>query len=108
MSEEPDYRYSLANERTYLAWVRTGLALIAGGIAIRIFISDAGGSWLLDVAAVGFSVLGGVLTVTSYLHWLDVQRAMERGGPLPTQRGPLILTIGMVALAVIVIAGSLV
>ena len=30
MSEELDYRYSLANERTYLAWVRTGLALIAG------------------------------------------------------------------------------
>lgn len=107
MSEELDYRYSLANERTYLAWVRTGLALIAGGIAIRIFISDAGGSWLLSVAAVGFSVLGGVLTVTSYRHWLDVQKAMQAGAPLPTQRGPLILTIGMVALAVIVIAGTI-
>lgn len=107
MNTELDYRYSLANERTYLAWVRTGLALIAGGIAIRIFISDAGGSWLLDVAAIGFSVLGGVLTVTSYRHWLDVQRSMETGDPLPTQRGPLILTIGMVALAVVVVAGSL-
>ncbi|HQR79585.1 MAG TPA: DUF202 domain-containing protein [Actinomycetota bacterium] len=102
MTDEPDYRYSLANERTYLAWVRTGLALIAGGIAIRIFISDVGGSRLVSLAAVGFSVLGGVLTVTSYRHWQHVQEAMRRGDPLPTQRGPLILTIGMVLLALIV------
>ncbi len=95
MSEEPDYRYSLANERTYLAWVRTSLALIAGGIAIRIFLSDVGGSWLLVVAAIGFTVLGGVLAVTSYRHWQHVQQAMRDGVDLPTQRGPLILTVGM-------------
>ncbi len=107
MTEEVDYRYSLANERTYLAWVRTGMALIAGGIAIRIFIIDAGASRLLSVAAIGFAILGGILTITSYRHWQDVQRRMEQGDPLPTQRGPLILTIGMVVLTVIVIAGSL-
>jgi putative membrane protein len=107
VTEEVDYRYSLANERTYLAWVRTGMALIAGGIAIRIFIIDAGASPLLSVSAIGFAILGGILTITSYLHWQDVQRRMEQGEPLPTQRGPLILTIGMVVLTVIVIAGSL-
>ena len=107
MTEEVDYRYSLANERTYLAWVRTGMVLIAGGIAIRIFIIDAGASPLLSVSAIGFAILGGILTITSYLHWQDVQRRMEQGEPLPTQRGPLILTIGMVVLTVIVIAGSL-
>lgn len=106
MNTEPDYRYSLANERTYLAWVRTGLALIAGGIGIRIFISDAGGSWLLYIAALGSCLLGGVLTVTSYRHWIDVQKSMETGAPLPTQRGPLILTIGVVALMVVVMAGT--
>lgn len=104
---DPDYRYSLANERTYLAWVRTGLALIAGGIAIRIFISDVGATWLLGAAAVGFTVLGGVLTFTSYWHWLHVQEAMRQELPLPTQRGPLILTIGMVLLAVVVTIGIL-
>jgi len=102
MSEEPDYRYSLANERTYLAWVRTSLALIAGGIAIRIFLSDVGGSDLLVVAAIGFTALGGVLAVTSFRHWRQVQQAMSERVDLPTQRGPLILTVGMVVLALVV------
>lgn len=108
MDTEPDYRYSLANERTYLAWVRTGLALIAGGIAIRIFSTEVGGTWLVTVAAIGLCVLGGVLTFTSYRHWQDVQAAMQHGDPLPSQQGPLILTVGMVALALIVTAGMLV
>lgn len=104
---EPDYRYSLANERTYLASVRTGLALIAAGIAIRIFLTDVGGTWWLEAAAVGFTVLGGVLTATSYRHWLRVQEAMRNEQPLPTQRGALILTIGMVLLALVVTIGIL-
>ncbi len=105
---EPDYRYSLANERTYLAWVRTGLGLIAGGVAIRIFLSEVGQSRWLGAAAVGFCVLGGVLTFTSYRHWQYVQQAMRRGEPLPAQHGPLILTIGMVVLAAVVTIGILV
>jgi putative membrane protein len=32
-SSDPDYRFSLANERTFLAWIRTALALVAGGVA---------------------------------------------------------------------------
>ena len=32
---EPDVRFSLANERTFLAWTRTALALIAGALAFR-------------------------------------------------------------------------
>jgi putative membrane protein len=105
--EEPDYRFSLANERTYLAWIRTGLALIAGGIAIRIFIDDLGGGWLVHVAAVGPALLGGVLAVTSYRHWISVQDAMRRGAALPSQQGPLILTIGMVGLSAVVSIGLL-
>lgn len=108
MDEEPDYRYSLANERTYLAWVRTGLALIAAGIAIRLFITEtAAATQWLAIAALGFAALGGVLTVTSYRHWLRVQEAMRSGEQLPTQRGPLILTIGMVLLALVVVIGIL-
>ncbi|MCU0299671.1 MAG: DUF202 domain-containing protein [Candidatus Nanopelagicales bacterium] len=108
VTEDPDYRYSLANERTYLAWVRTALALIAGGIAIRIFMSDVGSTWSVTLAAIGFTVLGGVLALTSLVHWGRVQRAMQRGEPLPSQRAPMILTGGIVLLAVIVLLGMLV
>ena len=107
MTEEVDYRYSLTNERTYLAWVRTG-GTDAGGIAIRMLHHrrwcfprccrcrpSASPSW------VAFSPSRRTCTGR------DVQRRMEQGEPLPTQRGPLILTIGMVVLTVIVIAGSL-
>ncbi len=96
---EPDYRYSLANERTYLAWVRTGLALIAGGVGLRVFTDYS--PWL-SLTAIGATVLGGVLAVTSFIHWRRVQEAMRRGDPLPTQWGPLILTIGVVVLAAMV------
>jgi len=105
MDEEPDYRYSLANERTYLAWVRTGLALIAGGIALRVFTAD---NWLLTATAIGATLLGGLLAVTSFLHWRRVQESMRRGEPLPTQRGPLLLTGGVVVLAALVTIGVLI
>jgi putative membrane protein len=108
MEAEPDYRFSLANERTYLAWIRTGLALIAGGIAIRIFITDVHAGWLVHVAAVGPALLGGILAVTSYRHWVQVQEAMRRGEGLPSQQGPLILTVGMVGLSAVVTIGLLV
>ena len=102
---EPDYRYSLANERTYLAWVRTGLGLIAGGIALRVL--APGDSWLIAVTAIGATLLGGLLSVTSLLHWQHVQEAMRRAEPLPRQRGPLILTLGVVVLSVLVSVGLL-
>ena len=103
--DDPDYRYSLANERTYLAWVRTGLALIAGVIALRVLAPD---SALLTVTAIGATLLGGVLAVTSFIHWHRVQDAMTRGDPLPTQWGPLILTVGMVVLAALITIGVVV
>ncbi|NDV10205.1 DUF202 domain-containing protein, partial [Rhodococcus sp. IEGM 248] len=37
---EPDPRFTLANERTFLAWIRTSLALFASGIAVEAFAGD--------------------------------------------------------------------
>lgn len=102
--QEPiDYRFTLANERTYLAWVRTALAMIAGGIAIRIFMKDVRDSIPLDIAAVGLTLLGGLVTALAYHHWRAAQAAMERGDPLPTQRGPLIMTAGLLILALVIV-----
>jgi putative membrane protein len=83
---EPDYRFTLANERTFLAWVRTGLGLLAGGVAVRQLVEpfdvDAA-TTALALLCVGCSVL---LVAGGYLRWVAVQRAVRRGDPLPVAR----------------------
>ncbi len=34
LGEAPDYRFSLANERTFLAWIRTALGFLAAGVGL--------------------------------------------------------------------------
>lgn len=81
--EEPDYRFSLANERTLLAWVRTALALMAGGVAVRAV--DLSVTAVLQTAmSVWLVVLGIVLAAASWWRWARSERAMRRGEPLPS------------------------
>ena len=84
--EEPDYRFTLANERTFLAWVRTALGLLAGGVAVRQLVDPfdvENATTALALLAVGCSV---VLVVGGYLRWVAVQRAIRRGESLPAAR----------------------
>jgi putative membrane protein len=84
--EEPDYRFTLANERTFLAWLRTALGLLAGGVAVRQLIDPfdiADATTALALIAVGCSLL---LVAGGYLRWVAVQRAVRRGEPLPAAR----------------------
>ena len=80
---EPDYRFTLANERTFLAWIRTALGLLAGGVAVRQLVQPfdlSGARTLLALLAIAGSA---VLAVGGYLRWVGVQRAVRRGDPLP-------------------------
>jgi putative membrane protein len=84
--EEPDYRFTLANERTFLAWVRTALGLLAGGVAVRQLVDPfdiENATTVLALLSVGCSV---VLVVGGYLRWVAVQRAIRRGERLPPAR----------------------
>jgi putative membrane protein len=84
--EEPDYRFTLANERTFLAWVRTALGLLAGGVAVRQLVDPfdiENATTALALLSVGCSV---VLVVGGYLRWVAVQRAIRRGESLPPAR----------------------
>lgn len=103
--KEPDYRYTLANERTFLSWIRTSLALIAGGIALRAFAEEFPRSWIPLVAATAATVLGGVVAYLGYRHWRRVQSAMRLGAALPRQIAAPILTAGVVLLAVVLTLG---
>jgi putative membrane protein len=97
----PDYRFSLANERTFLAWLRTALALVGGGLAVAQFLP---GHRLRMVMAVSLFALGALVAIRAVDHWSRSERAMRLGEALPPSRFPaalaLIVTIGAVALLV--------
>jgi len=96
-----DVRFLLANERTMLAWLRTALTLLAGGVALVHFAEDR---TVLSVVGVGLLLLGTICCVTGYVRYRAAGRAI-RAGQLPAAGlGPAVLTAGIVALAVILTA----
>jgi inner membrane protein YidH len=98
VGDDPDPRFSFANERTFLAWIRTCLALIAGGVALDVF----GGS-VNDTARevlAGIIIGVGVLcSVAAYLKWMAAERAMRLNLPLPA------MPLGRLLVAVIALIG---
>ncbi|MFI6030301.1 YidH family protein [Amycolatopsis magusensis] len=104
--QEPDYRFSLANERTFLAWMRTALGLLAGAVAVRQLVPEFGVPGARTILALLCAALAVLLTAASYPRWRRVQRAMRRGEPLPPNRMMLLLTAGLAvitALAVVLV-----
>lgn len=98
---EPDYRMSLAAERTYLAYVRTALALLAGGVAVVGALPDAGHEGLRRVIGVLLVLVGLFLAVTARLRWREVDAAMRRGDALPRSRAITPVTVGVGLAAVL-------
>lgn len=80
---EPDYRMSLAAERTYLAYVRTGLALLVAGVAVVSALPNAGFERLRQVTGVVLVVTGLVIAGSARDRWRKIDHAMRRGQPLP-------------------------
>ena len=91
----PDYRFSLANERTFLAWIRTGLALIAGGLACAQFLPVLGVAHLREIIAIALVVLGGMVALRAVDHWARTERAMRLGQELPGSKFPAILALAV-------------
>lgn len=88
--EDPDYRFSFANERTFLAWLRTALALIAAGVAVNAVelpIADAA----RHVIGALLVVLGALSAVSAWVRWARSERAMRRRTPLPSP----VFTVGL-------------
>ena len=83
VGSEPDFRFSLANERTFLAWVRTSLALLAGGVALDAVELD-GPKALQTAVAVALVVLGLLGAAAAWLRWAASERAMRLRRPLPS------------------------
>ena len=90
---KPDYRFSLANERTFLAWLRTGLALIAGGLAIAQFLPPLPLAHLREAIAVALLLLGGAVALHAVDRWVRTERAIRLGAELPPSRFPALLAL---------------
>ena len=97
---DPDYRFTLANERTFLAWLRTALALAAGGLAAIHLLPDAFGSEALGLALLA---LGFVTAATSFRRWYRSEVAMRLGQPLPPSRLPQFVAYAVAMFAVVAV-----
>jgi len=106
--KEPDARFTYANERTFLAWNRTALALIATGIAATQLLPELhveGGRRILGLPLIA---LGALVAVTSFRHWRANEQAMRRGQPLPRSPMPLVLSVGIGVVAIIAVVLALI
>jgi putative membrane protein len=99
-SQMPDPRFSLANERTFLAWVRTALAMLAGAVALdSLGVPHEG--WLRRTLVVALVLFGGSVTAAAFLRWSRVDRAIRTGTPLPHFALGLVVTVAIVAMSLL-------
>jgi putative membrane protein len=98
---DPDARFLLANERTFLAWIRTALAVLAGGIALTQLGHDSTAESVVGMVVI---ILGGFMASVGYLRFKAADRAIRRGELPAIGREPFVQASGiiMVALALVV------
>jgi putative membrane protein len=102
---EPDYRFTFANERTFLAWIRTALALIAAGVAVDAFDLDLRAQ-TQEVVSVLLVLLGVMCGVSGWSRWARAEHALRRGLPLPSSWASFTLAVATVLLGLgLLVAG---
>lgn len=99
---DPDYRFTLANERTFLAWIRTALALIAAGVAVVQLVPEFGFPGARHVLGVLLAAMGGSLALLAVRRWRAVQAAMRSDADLPSTRVPMLLALTLAGVTVII------
>ena len=103
----PDYRFTLANERTLLAWLRTGLALVAGGVAVAQYAPDLGVPWGSAAVSLTLVLIGLGTAVGGYFRWRVNERAITEQRPLPEAwiLPAVVAAVGAVIVVVAVLVG---
>jgi putative membrane protein len=101
---DPDPRFSLANERTFLAWIRTALAVIAAGVGVALT-GDALAAPLRHALASAFAAAGALIAAMAFRRWLRTERALRRAETLPPPTLAPIMSYGLaLAAAVLLVA----
>jgi putative membrane protein len=101
--QDPDYRFSLANERTFLAWVRTTLAFIAAAVAVVQLVPPFRVTGSRTVLGVVLALTALFTAAFSYRRWRNNERAMRTGGSLPHPLGLPLVAGSLCLVAVIVL-----
>ena len=101
--EEPDPRFSLANERTFLAWIRTSLALIAAGVALEALQLPIRADFRYSAGV--FIVLGLIVPGHAWINWMRTERAMRKHRPLPAPALSGLLAVGVGVAGLLIAAG---
>lgn len=99
---DPNAQLSLANERTFLAWIRTALALLAGAVAVQVPAISLD-EWVATGASLLLLLAAGVAVFESWRRWRATERAIRTGQPLPGFGGAAVLAI-LLALLIIGVA----
>jgi putative membrane protein len=98
---ELDYRFTFANERTFLAWQRTALGLLAAAVALVQLVPELAIPGARRLLGVGLAVLATVTSVMGLVRWQQADRAMRRGDPLPRHPSPAYLAVGLSLVGII-------
>lgn len=98
---ELDYRFTFANERTFLAWQRTALGLLAAAVALVQLVPELAIPGSRRLLGVGLALLATVTSVMGLLRWQQADRAMRRGDPLPRHPSPAYLAVGLTLVGII-------
>lgn len=101
VGEEPDPRFSLANERTFLAWIRTSLALLAGAVAVHVLDLELP-DLVVALTSTGLAIAGALCAAHAWRSWARTERAVRQGRPLPSN-GVGLLLVGAVVVACVVL-----
>lgn len=101
---EPDYRFTLANERTFLAWQRTALGLLAAAVGIVQLMPELTIPGLRHVLGAAVGVLAMFAAGAGLHRWAQVDRAIRRDEPLPRPATPVYLTVGLLVIGLVTVA----
>jgi putative membrane protein len=101
---DPDPRFTLANERTFLAWIRTSLALIAGGLGLETFVDDTVPPLIRTTLAAALTLLGALIAGLAFRRWYCVERAIRHETQLPLSVTAPLLAVGVCTVAVTLVA----
>ena len=98
---EPDYRFTLANERTFLAWQRTALGLLAAAVAVVQLVPELSIAGARHVLGIILALLAILTAGMGILRWEQVDRAMRRDLPLPRHPTPVYLGVGLILIGLL-------